>query len=223
MMFERFSDEARRTVVRALAESRLLGQSHVGTEHTLIALTTAHGGASEALAAVGVTLDRVRTAASETVIPGTVPELRDDGPYTARVTAVFDIGRREALEKGHDQLLCGHLLLGILLLGESNAVRLLQHLDVDLDRLRKEVEERLHAAEPLAPRSRPGAVIGAGRHLGIQRGRGRISEPTGRGRACSFCGHKIGDGDRFVAGPLAVICGACVHACAQLLGECLVR
>ena len=39
-MFERFSDRARRVIVLAQEEARMLDHNYIGTEHILLALTT---------------------------------------------------------------------------------------------------------------------------------------------------------------------------------------
>src|SRR5688572_32299747 len=134
-MFERFSEEARRTVVRALVEARMLGHDYVGTEHTLIALATG-GGTAPALASEGVTPERARVAVADVVTPDSASTSWDDGPYTARARHTFELGVREAFGLDHHYVTNGHLLLGMLRLGQGNGVRALESLGVDLEHLR---------------------------------------------------------------------------------------
>ena len=60
-MFERFTDRARRVIVGAQEEARLLGHDYIGTEHLLLGLLwVGDGPAYDALTAEGVTLDGTR-------------------------------------------------------------------------------------------------------------------------------------------------------------------
>lgn len=155
VMFERFSDEARRTVVRALVEARRLGHDYVGTEHALVALVPARGAAANALASEGVTLDRARLAVADVVGRGRGVSPWDDGPYTARVRHAFELCKREAYEFGHRYIANGHLLLALLQIGDANAVRVLGHMGVDLETLRQKVEDSIGTERPpVAPTER---------------------------------------------------------------------
>ena len=165
-MFERFSDEARRTVVRALVEARLFGHDYVGTEHTLIALATA-GGTATALASEGVTLERARVAVSDIVGSETASTSWDDGPYTARARHTFELSLREAFGLDHHYVANGHLLLGLLRLGQGNGVRALESLGVDLAGLRRKVAVSIDSeGPPVPPPDR--RAISAGRRLSIK-------------------------------------------------------
>jgi ATP-dependent Clp protease ATP-binding subunit ClpC len=60
-MFERFTDRARRAVVLAQEEARILGHDYVGTEHILLGLIRqADGVAARVLAGLGADLTGVR-------------------------------------------------------------------------------------------------------------------------------------------------------------------
>jgi ATP-dependent Clp protease ATP-binding subunit ClpA len=235
-MFERFSDDARRTVVRALVESRRLGHNYVGTEHTLIALAAGNGTASAALEAEGVTVERARVTVAEMVEGERAPSPWDTGPYTARAKHIFELGIHEALGLGHDYVANGHLLLGILGLGQGNAMRTLEYLGVDCDELRLRLEDGLASSAPPRPPEKRRATIGTSQ-MGIQTV-APAAAPThskvvdvrdpapaapssarpARGRTCSFCDGEMALDGRFIAGASAAICAECVRACAQLLG-----
>ncbi|HEY8546488.1 MAG TPA: Clp protease N-terminal domain-containing protein [Acidimicrobiales bacterium] len=165
-MFERFSEEARRTVVRALVEARMLGHDYVGTEHTLIALA-AVGGTAPVLASEGVTLDRARVAVADVVTPDSASTAWDDGPYTARARHTFELGVREAFGLDHHYVTNGHLLLGLLRLGQGNGVRALESLGVDLAHLRSRVAAAIESQGPPAPPPER-RTIGTGQRLTIQ-------------------------------------------------------
>jgi ATP-dependent Clp protease ATP-binding subunit ClpC len=75
-MFEKFTDSARRVVVIAQTEARLLGHDYIGTEHLLLALvhTDSRSGpdsvAGEALASVGVSIEPLRQRVLDAVGEG---------------------------------------------------------------------------------------------------------------------------------------------------------
>lgn len=241
-MFERFSDEARRTVVRALVEARLLGHDYVGTEHTLIALATMPGSTSTALASEGVTLERARDAVADVGDVSAASASWDDGPYTARAKHTFELGLREAFGLDHHYVANGHLLLGLLRLGQGNGLRALEVLGVDLASLRHRVESALGSEAPPPPPVDRRAEISTGSRLAVKQpaeldlrdpavpheGEPVIVPTHGaettngdapeRRSACSFCGTELGHGDRFVASGAARICVECVRASARLLG-----
>jgi ATP-dependent Clp protease ATP-binding subunit ClpC len=223
-MFERFNEDARRTVVRALVEARLLGHPYVGTEHTLIALAATDGAAADALASQGVTVDRARAAVSLMADSSRASSPWDDGPYTARAKHTFELGMHEAFTLGHQSIASGHLLLALLRLHEGNGVRALESLGVDLETLRLKLEDSMSLASPPDPPSNPRPTIPASR-MGIQ---SRVAEtapaeptvaaaPAHTTYACSFCSREMGKDDRFVAAAGAVICAECAAACARLL------
>src|SRR5881396_3265151 len=60
-MFERFTDRARRVVVLAQEEARMLGHNYIGTEHILLGLIReGEGVAAQVLVKLGADLNRVR-------------------------------------------------------------------------------------------------------------------------------------------------------------------
>jgi len=61
--------------------------------------------------------------------------------FSNRVRDVISYSREEALRLGHDYIGTEHLLLGLLREGEGMAIKILQSLGVDLQRLRKAIED----------------------------------------------------------------------------------
>ena len=60
-MFERFTDRARRVVVLAQEEARMLNHNYIGTEHILLGLIhEGEGVAAKALESLGISLEGVR-------------------------------------------------------------------------------------------------------------------------------------------------------------------
>ncbi len=111
-MFERFTDRSRRVLVLAQEEARLLGHSHIGTEHILLGLIGgAEGGAGQVLVSCGLELDGAREAIRRLEAPGR--RTRDAVPFTPGAKRVLERSLREALARGSDSIGTEHLLLGL--------------------------------------------------------------------------------------------------------------
>jgi ATP-dependent Clp protease ATP-binding subunit ClpA len=153
-MFERFTDEARRTVVLAQDEARLLQHNYIGTEHLLLGLLAmGKGVAADVLGSVGVTLDDVRGQVAEIVGRGRKEPL-EQMPFTPRAKKVLELSLREALQLGHGDINGGHLLLALLREGEGVAVLGLTQLGVEPAVLRTRVLGALppRSDQPVRPR-----------------------------------------------------------------------
>ncbi|MBL0043301.1 MAG: ATP-dependent Clp protease ATP-binding subunit [Flavobacteriales bacterium] len=74
-----------------------------------------------------------------------------DGKFSPRVREVIGYSREEALRLGHNYIGIEHILLGLIREGEGNAVKILRHLDVDLEDLRRVVEGGMEPASALRP------------------------------------------------------------------------
>ena len=138
-MFERFTDRARRVVVLAQEESRMLNHSYIGTEHILLGLVHEGGGvAAEALTAMGIGLDAVREQVEEIIGQGQAAPAGHI-PFTPRAKKVLELSLREALQLGHNYIGTEHILLGLVREGEGVAAQVLQKLGGDLNRVRQAV------------------------------------------------------------------------------------
>ncbi len=141
-MFERFTDRARRVVVLAAEEARLLDHNYIGTEHLLLGLLhEAAGVAAEALGRVeGVSLERVRSEVEQIVGRG---DSAPGGhiPFTPRSKKVLELSLREALKLGHNYIGTEHILLGLVREGEGVAVQVLVKLGADLATVRQQAIE----------------------------------------------------------------------------------
>lgn len=73
-MFERFTDRARRVIVLAQEEARMLNHNYIGTEHILLGLIhEGEGVAAKALESMGISLDDVRREVEEIIGHGSQP------------------------------------------------------------------------------------------------------------------------------------------------------
>jgi ATP-dependent Clp protease ATP-binding subunit ClpC len=138
-VFERFTDRARRVLVLAQEEARLLNHSFIGTEHILLGLIhEGEGVAAKALDAMGITLEAVREKVEETIgMTGNPPS--GSPPFTPRAKKVLELSLREALQLGHSYIGTEHMLLGLVREGEGVAAQVLVSLGADLARVRQQV------------------------------------------------------------------------------------
>ena len=142
-MFERFTDRARRAVVLAQEEARLLNHNYIGTEHILLGLIHEGAGvAARALESLDISLESVR-AEVEDIIGSGGEEPSGHIPFTPRAKKVLELSLREALHLGHNYMGTEHILLGLIREGEGVAAHVLLKLGADLARVRERVIELL--------------------------------------------------------------------------------
>src|SRR6195256_4064873 len=152
-MFERFTDRARRVVVLAQEEARLLNHNYIGTEHILLGLIHEGDGiAAKALESLGVSLEAVRAQVEEIIGQG---QQAPSGhiPFTPRAKKVLELSLREALQLGHNYIGTEHILLGLIREGEGVAAQVLVKLGADLNRVRQQVIQLLHGYQGKEPAS----------------------------------------------------------------------
>ncbi len=141
-MFEKFTDQARRVMVLAQEEARLLQHDYIGTEHVLIAIThEGEGVAAKVLANVNVTETTARAAVIDIIGQGD-KKLNGHIPFTPRCKRVLEYSLREALQLGNNYIDTDHLLLGIIQDGEGVAAQVLVRLGADLPKLRQQISAR---------------------------------------------------------------------------------
>ena len=142
-MFERFTDRARRVVVLAQEEARMLNHNYIGTEHILLGLIhEGEGVAAKALESLGISLEAVRQQVEEIIGQG---QQAPSGhiPFTPRAKKVLELSLREALQLGHNYIGTEHILLGLIREGEGVAAQVLVKLGADLSRVRQQVIQLL--------------------------------------------------------------------------------
>ena len=142
-MFERFTDRARRVVVLAQEEARMLNHNYIGTEHILLGLIhEGEGVAAKALESLGISLEAVRAQVEEIIGQG---QQAPSGhiPFTPRAKKVLELSLREALQLGHNYIGTEHILLGLIREGEGVAAQVLVKLGADLNRVRQQVIQLL--------------------------------------------------------------------------------
>ncbi len=138
-MFERFTDRARRVVVLAQEEARMLDHNWIGTEHILLGLVhEGEGVAAKALISLGISLAAMRQAVEDIIGRGTEPP-SGHIPFTPRSKKVLELSLREALSLGSDYIGTEHVLLALLREGDGVGAQILVGAGVDLNRARQQV------------------------------------------------------------------------------------
>ena len=159
-MFERFTDRARRVVVLAQEEARMLNHNYIGTEHILLGLIhEGEGVAAKALESLGISLDAVRQQVEEIIGQG---QQAPSGhiPFTPRAKKVLELSLREALQLGHNYIGTEHILLGLIREGEGVAAQVLVKLGADLNKVRQQVIQLLSGYQGKEPATAGGPAEG---------------------------------------------------------------
>jgi ATP-dependent Clp protease ATP-binding subunit ClpC len=148
-MFERFSTMARRAIVLAQEEARLLNHNYIGTEHILLGLLHERdGAAARALGSLNVSLDAARDLVREMIGEG--PRAPSGHiPFTPRAKKVLELSLREAMSLRSETIGTEHLLLGLIAEGDGVGAQILQRLGVPAGSVRETVIV-LASAEPEA-------------------------------------------------------------------------
>jgi hypothetical protein len=155
-MFERFTDRARRVVVLAQEEARMLNHNYIGTEHLLLGLVHEGDGiAAMSLESLGISLGAVRSQVEEIIGRG---QSAPTGhiPFTPRAKKVLELSLREALQLGHNYIGTEHILLGVIREGEGVGAQVLQKLGADLHSVRMQVIAILQGHEAKGGEPKPG-------------------------------------------------------------------
>ncbi len=189
-MFERFTDRARRVVVLAQEEARMLNHNYIGTEHVLLGLIhEGEGVAARALQALDISLEAVREQVINMIGEG---QQAPSGhiPFTPRAKRVLELSLREALQLGHGYIGTEHILLGLIREGESVAAQVLQKLGADLQAVRQQVmmllsgyegKEPVASGGPAADQPAGSAVLDQfGRNLTTAAREGKLDPVIGR-------------------------------------------
>jgi ATP-dependent Clp protease ATP-binding subunit ClpC len=191
-MFERFTDRARRVVVLAQEEARMLNHNYIGTEHILLGLIhEGEGVAAKALESLGISLEAVRQQVEEIIGQG---QQAPSGhiPFTPRAKKVLELSLREALQLGHNYIGTEHILLGLIREGEGVAAQVLVKLGADLNRVRQQVIQLLSGYQGKEPATAGGPAEGTpssslvldqfGRNLTAAAREGQLDPVIGRGK-----------------------------------------
>ncbi len=157
-MFERFTDGARRVVVLAQEQARILNHNYIGTEHLLLGLLT-DASATEVLLRLGVDPAAVKSDVEATIGRGPHPP-SGHIPFTPGAKRALELSLREALQLGHRDIGTEHLLLGLIREGGGVAAVVAERQGAVLEEARRVVRERQQAtAAPAGEETAPATAM----------------------------------------------------------------
>src|SRR5579872_7501940 len=140
-----FTPRAQQVLALARKEADRFHHNYVGTEHILLGLIKlGQGVAVSVLQKMGLDLETVRRAVENQVGSGVESHINSVNiPFTPRVKKVLNLAAKEAKALNHSYIGTEHILLGLLREGEGVAARVLQSLDIDIERTRNEILREL--------------------------------------------------------------------------------
>ncbi len=142
--FGNLTPRARQILLLAKQEAERFNHDYIGTEHLLLGILALNEGvAVNVLKSLGLNLQQLRLEVERSC--GTGGATKTDGPLplTPRLKRVLMLASQEAQGMNYNFIGTEHLLLAILREGESQAARLLQNLNVNLEEVRKAVVKTL--------------------------------------------------------------------------------
>ncbi|MBS1715138.1 MAG: hypothetical protein JST30_12460 [Armatimonadetes bacterium] len=137
-MWQRFSENARRVVFFAQEEAQGVGEGYVSTEHLLLGLVREECTATRVLHDVGIDLALVRTEVLR-MLPRGEPRTSQDMTLTPRAKRVIDLAYDEARQLNDQFIGTEHLLLGLIREHDGLAGRMLEKMDLTMERARATV------------------------------------------------------------------------------------
>ena len=203
-VFERFTDRARRVVVLAQEEARVLGHDYIGTEHILLGLIhEGEGIAATALESLEISWSDARAQIEEIIGHGRgAPS--GHIPFTPRAKKVLEFSLRESLQLGANSIGTEHVLLGLIREGEGVAAQVLVNLAGDLARVRQRV------IEMVSNEGSPAGVLGVRAVTTEQRPPFAYESAARSIPTCSFCQRDLWEVAHYATGPGAFICDVCI-------------
>ena len=170
-MFEKFTDKARKVLVLAQEEARMLEQPYVGTEHLLLGLIReGEGIAAQALRRLDVTYEeallKIKSLAEQEL-----PPAAGHIPFTPRAKRVLEGALRETLQLGQNYISTEHLLLGIIREGNGVAMQALEQMGATADSVREAVEELMSSVPNPYEQQEANAAMPVGHHGAMGHGK----------------------------------------------------
>ena len=137
-MMYKFTNRAEKAINIANELAAELGHNYIGTEHLLYGLIEEGSGiASKVLQDQGLTSEKVLDKIDELI--GRAEEIDKPAGFTPRTKRVIENAFIEAKKMGNDFIGTEHLLIGIMVEGDSIAVRILLDSDINSQKLYNEL------------------------------------------------------------------------------------
>ncbi len=134
-MDDRFTEHAREALNQAGEVASRLAHNYIGTEHLLIGLTRAGGVASRVLEENLVDEDKLLELVNQLISPGSRVGFAEVENLTPRAKRIIDRSFKEAAKLNSKKVGTEHLLIAMLREGDCIAVRLLNTIGVNIQKL----------------------------------------------------------------------------------------
>ena len=135
-MQSQFTDKAQNALAQAGRCARSLKQGYIGTEHILVGLLKEETGvAAKVLMDNGVEIDQVMEMIRDLIAFENGVAVKDREGYSPRAARILEEAHRQAARFGQKQTGTEHLLLALIKEGENVAVRLLNTLGANVQKI----------------------------------------------------------------------------------------
>ena len=135
-MFEKFTEGAIKVIMLSQEEARRMGHNFVGTEQLLLGVIgQRHGIGARALKKMKVTLKKARKEIELYIGRGT-GFVASEIPFTPRAKRVLEMAVHEGKDLGQNFVGTEHILLALIAESDGVAMRTLDKLNVDIQKLR---------------------------------------------------------------------------------------
>ncbi len=187
--FDKFTERARKVLTLAREEAQRLQHNYIGTEHLLLGLIEEGGGvAGRTLSSLGVELDAARARVEALIGKGNQVVSGEIG-LTPRAKKTIELAVDEARRMYHHYLGTEHLLLGLLREGEGVAVKVLQDMGLDVEKVGQRTLQVLSLSEGATPYNTPEDAEPPAPSYGPVPSEAAELLPEGEeGRTCDRCG-----------------------------------
>jgi ATP-dependent Clp protease ATP-binding subunit ClpC len=191
-MWDKFTNRAKQVRRLAEKEAQRLNHNYVGTEHILLGLIKlGQGVAVDVLKNLGLDFDIVRAEVEKMVGPGPPTKNVGKPANSPRAEKAYESSWEEAQRLNHNYVGTEHILLGLLKQKDGIAAKVLENLDVDLDKARKEVLEILSSFSSTMGMGRPAQGKSAPTKFPALRAFGRdLTELASEGKLDPVIGRK---------------------------------
>src|SRR6056297_2197927 len=143
-MFGKFTERARRVIAMAESEAKKLNHNYVGTEHILLGLVKEKKGiAGKVLSDKANLQENQIINVIKNIIGQGKNKVEGTVGLTPRSKKVLNLSMEQARKLDHNYIGTEHILLGLITEGEGVAIRILQEVGVDLEKVKKEILEIL--------------------------------------------------------------------------------
>jgi len=134
-MKDKFTEKARIAINYAAEMAMKLSHGYIGTEHLLLGLITSGGTAQKVLVENGVDEDKVLGLVGQLISTNSMVDVAEEGQLTPRAQSILSQSDKEAKYMKSELIGTEHILIALLKMQDCIAVRLLNTLGVNLQKL----------------------------------------------------------------------------------------